>query len=325
MRPLRFLLALGLTAGWMTSGTGSAIAGTTGTCSMTFNGIEVERIDSLSSPLQLQVTDTLIFSGVDPAGTSGAVIEVVVGPVVVETGSTSYSPSTENFTASIDLDDVSRYAVGLVRIRGMTDGCVAEGWLRITGRFPLATLTGLTAAGLAIGGVAGQSSAIASRRKWSRAAAALAGLPTGIGAAALGQQFGWLQLSYVSVAIVVVITSALGFFMAGLLGPARRERRRDHTAIDPSAREIPEPGSTADPLPAGARRAVEPVPSAAPYWCYVLADIDVLDLRDHSRVVGHLKPGNWYLARREVGPWLHVSAGEDTEGWVALTSVHRHG
>lgn len=328
MRLTRLLLAFALTSGWMMATAGPASAGTTGACSATFNGIDAERIDSLFSPLELQVTDTLVFAGVDPGGTGEASVDVVIGPVVVETGSTAYAPPTESFSASIDLDDVSPYGVGLVRIRGMTDGCVVEAWLRITGRFPLATLTGITAAGLAIGGLTGQLGAIASRRRWSRSAAALGGLATGTGAAVLGQQFGWLQLSYISVAIIVLIASGLGFLLAGLLSSARRESRSTLAVdrverpdqVDRGDRESTE----AFRDEAGPRRTRE-MPSAAPYWCYVLAETDVLDLRDHSRVVGHLQPGNWYLAKREVGPWLHVSTSGGTEGWVARSAVHRHG
>jgi hypothetical protein len=152
-------------------------------------------------------------------------------------------------------------------------------------------------------------------------------IAVGIGAAVLGRQFGWFQLSYISVAIIVIIASSLGFFLAGLLNSARRQRRRSRDAEAHDDTPAPTPERTAASASVRSaevpRRAPEPMPSAAPYWCYVLADTDVLDLRDHTRVVGHLKPGNWYLAKREVGPWLHVATGENTEGWVARTSVHR--
>jgi len=328
MRPLRLLLALGMAAGWSVAAAGPAAADMTGDCAATFNGIEVDRIDSLSSPLELDIADDLIFSGTDPAGTSEATVDIVIGPVEVESGSTAYAPSSEAFTATIDLEDVSPYGVGLVRIRGATDGCMAEAWLRITGRFPLATLTGITAAGLTIGGITGQLGAIASRRRWSRAAAALGGIATGTGAAVLGQQFGRLQLSYVSASLVVVMASSLGFFLAGLLSPGRRERRRE-LALERVGREVPAiTVAAADRFsPAGPARSPAPDRqlSATPYWCYVLAEADVLDLADHSRVVSRLKPGIWYLAKREVGPWLHISTGDGVEGWVARTSVQRHG
>jgi hypothetical protein len=327
MRPLRLILALGLAAGWFIAGANPAAAGATGPCSTTFNGIAVDRIDSLSSPLELTVDDDLIFTGTDPGTTSEAVVEIAIGPVIVASEATAYAPASDAFVATIDLDGVSPYGVGLMRIRGTTDGCLAEAWLRVTGRFPLATLTGITAAGLTIGGITGQLGAVASRRRWSRTAAALGGIVTGTGAAVLGQQFGRLQLSYASTALVVVVASGLGFALASLLGPGRRDRRRE-LAVDPVSR--PSPAAAATPT---VGREEEPGPrytserrfSAAPYWCYVLAETEVLDLDDHSRVVSHLRPGTWYLAKRESGPWLHVATGDGVDGWVSRDAVHRQG
>lgn len=327
MRPLRLILALGLAAGWSITGASPAAAGATGPCSMTFNGIAVDRIDSISSPLELTVDDDLIFTGTDPGTTTEAVVEITIGPVIVESGSTAYAPASDVFVATIDLDDVSPYGVGLMRIRGTTDGCVADAWLRVTGRFPLATLTGITAAGLTIGGITGQLGAVASRRRWSRTAATLGGIVTGTGAAVLGQQFGRLQLSYLSMALVVAVASGLGFALASVLGPGRRDRRRE-LAVERIARSSPAAAATptvpheAEPEP---RRMSERRVSAAPYWCYVLAETDVLDLDEHGRVVSHLRPGTWYLAKREVGPWLHVTTGDGVEGWVSRDAVHRQG
>ena len=327
MRPLRLILALGLAAGWSIAGAHRAAAGATVPCSTTFNGIAVDRIDSPSSPLELTVDDDLVFAGTDPGTTSGAVVEIAIGPVIVGSRATAYAPASDVFVATIAIDDISPYGVGLMRIRGTTDGCVAEAWLRVTGRFPLATLTGITAAGLTIGGITGQLGAVASRRRWSRTAAALGGIVTGTGGAVLGQQFGMLQLSYVSTALVVVVASGLGLALASLLGPGRRDRRRELPAEpvsrpSPAASATPTTGREEKPRP---RRTIEPRFSAAPYWCYVLAETDVLDLDDHSRVVSHLRPGTWYLAKREAGPWLHVTTGDGVDGWVARDAVHRQG
>jgi hypothetical protein len=41
----------------------------------------------------------------------------------------------QEFSASLDIDDVSPYGVGLFRVRGTTDNCTAEAWARISGRF----------------------------------------------------------------------------------------------------------------------------------------------------------------------------------------------
>jgi hypothetical protein len=56
-----------------------------------------------------------------------------------------------------------------------------------------------------------------------------------------------------------------------------------------------------------------------------MTEVEVLALDDHTRVVATLTPGNWYLAKREVGGWAQVAAGEGLEGWVPTASLHRHG
>ena len=329
--------------GLAVSTAGPASGAVEGGCTITLNGIEVERVDSLNSPLELSVTDTLVFSGTDPTPTETARVELIIGPVTVDSGSTTYRPQSAEFSATIDLDEVSAYGVGLFRVRGTTDSCVAEGWIRISGRFPLTTLTGLTAAGLCLGGITGLLGAVASRRRWSRLVAAGAGLFTGTGGAVLGQEFGRLQLSYPSLAIAAVGTAAIGFVLGGLLSPDRpRARREDRPEADdaggPPARTaqmpVPAVGRThgARPTESRGESATSPPtpnridePAAGPYWCYVLAEVDVFDLTDHTRVVSQLRPGSWYLCKREVGGWVHMSAGEGVEGWAPKGSVHRQG
>jgi hypothetical protein len=57
----------------------------------------------------------------------------------------------------------------------------------------------------------------------------------------------------------------------------------------------------------------------------VLSPTDVYGLDDHTRTVGMLQPGKWYLAKRRVGGWVQVAFGDGTEGWVAHSAVHTHG
>ncbi|HSM00939.1 MAG TPA: hypothetical protein VK960_00655 [Acidimicrobiia bacterium] len=317
MRAIRLALALGLTIGWSVAGVGPAQAGVTGACTFHLTGVDVEQIDSPSSALRLTDDDDLILSGLDPATTSESVVVITIGPVVVKSQRTAYDPPADSFTATIDLGNVALYGVGLMSVTVRTDGCAADAWLRLTGRFPLATLTGLTSAGLTIGGITGQLGSIASRRRWSRIKAALGGTATGVGAAGLGQQYGWLELTYLSAGISVVAASTLGFVLAWLLGRSHREMRRGRSVVPARKRDRAAEHTLQSPRAGGV--------SAAPYWCYVLAETDVLDLEDHERVVGRIRPGFWYLAKREAGQWLHVSAGDGTEGWVARDSVHRPG
>lgn len=360
---------------------------------MTFNGVPVERIDSLSSPLELDHEAVLTFEGTDPSGTTRARITLVLASIPIDEAASTAGPQVPAFAAALELEDLTPYGVGLYRIRGTTDNCSAEAWLRITGRSPFATLAGLTAGGLALGGLLGQAAALVARRRSTPYVAALSGVATGFGGALLGQQFGRLQLSYVSLGIVIGAAVALG----GLAGLVFRPRRVDvlsdpidypgrpphlvapapepallrlvETPREPAVHPItPQdeappirtdtPGpSEGEPAPLRPASATGPVAQAAatgaaaarqpkdasdngarpstdtparpagtdPYWCYVMAPVEVFDLRDHTKVVTTLTPGTWYLARRESGGWAHVVTTGGDEGWVPRRSLQRQG
>lgn len=318
----------------------AAAAQVTGDCEAAFNGVDVDRIDSLGSPLELDTDDLLIFSGTDPGGTALAEVVMMIGPVALESGIGARDAPEEEFTATIDMDEVSAFGVGLFRIRGKTRNCSADAWLRLSGRFPLATLIGLLAMGLTLGGVTGQLGAVASRRRWARSAAALGGLATGPGLTLAGQEFGRLQVSYPSLAAVSVAIGGIGFLGAVYLSPALREerrgRRRQPATAPSEGSSLPEEaGPAARPTvdttanrDAGATPLAprpEPAVESAPYWCYVMAETDVFDLIDHTHTVASLEPGNWYLAKRTLDGWVHIITEDGTEGWVAEGAVHRQG
>lgn len=325
-----------------------AAAQVEGTCALDFNGVAVDRIDSLDSPLELETTDVLVFGGTSESGTSFARVELIIGPVTVESGSVTYATPAQEFQATIDLDDVTPYGVGLFRAIGRADGCVGSVWVRVSGRMPLATLTGLTALGLTLGGITGQLGATVARSRWSRSAAALGGIATGTGLAVLAQQFGRLQISYPSVAAASAVAAILGFAGAWLLNPglreARAERRRSRPVPAPvAASPRPPRRTTRQEEPEVSRIEVDEAPTASsgkalptadttpaappdsPYWCYVMAPTDVFDLTDHTKRAATLVPGTWYLAKRTVGGWVHVVVSDGTEGWVAQHAVHRQG
>ncbi len=333
---MRRLFAALVVLAWPAVLAAPAAASVEGACSATFNGVAVDRIDGLSSPLELAASDPLVFSGTIAGGTTTARVSIVAGPVGIDSASTAYATPATEFSATIDLAELSPYAVGLYRIRGEADGCTAEAWLRITGRFPLATLAGLTGAGMAIAGLAGQLGAIASRRRFTAIGAALAGILTGGGAAVTAQQFGVLQPSYPALAGCVALAAIAGFALARLIGGAARERRRTRrrVAIAAATETTQVPPTVREPLPERAVRpepAPEPVPEpapepvAVPYWGYVLSDVEVFDMADHTRVVGMLHPGSWYLVKREVGAWVQVAAAPGPDGWAARHALNRQG
>ena len=136
-------------------------------------------------------------------------------------GSASAPVTGGEFLVSLDLADVAPYGVGLLRVRATTDNCTVEAWLRLGGRLPFTTLVGLTGTVLAVAGLAGQIAALIARRRWSVPVAAAAGVATGAGAALLGQEFGRLQLSYLSLGATIALAVVAGLGPALLLRPRR--------------------------------------------------------------------------------------------------------
>ena len=348
----RLVVALAV-AGWLVLPASSASAAVDGPCTVTLNGVEVDRIDTISSPLELGAEDTLVLRGTDPEGTTGAVVEVAIMMITLDSETVTYQASADAFDAELDLAALSPYAVGLFRVRGTTDHCTAEAWLRVTGRLPLATLVGLAATGVAVGGAAVVIGAIISRRRYSPLTAALGGLVAGLGGAMLGQAFGLLQISFVSLGLTAGTVAIAGFLPAWF----RRERpgQREAGDIGPPFhhQEAPGDAATADPgaghgdeesKPPATREAAQSPDATAPetdreqvaetadapprvaaYWCYVMGGTEVVALGDHDTVVASLEPGTWYLAKREVGEWAHVVVRDGLEGWVPRTAVHRQG
>jgi len=334
------------------AGAAPAAAQVQGPCQAWFNGVEADRIDSLSSPLLLGDDDALVFSGIDSLSTQNAELAVLLGPASLGRVATPAGAAAGDFTVSLALAEVAPYGVGLLRVRGTTDNCTAEVWLRLGGRIPFTTLVGLTGTGLAVAGLTGQISAVVARRRWSIPVAAAAGVATGAGGALLGQEFGRLQLSYLSLGVCIALAAAVG---VGLVVLLRRRPGREETTPTPaegsaagpppqrpSAAPRPEPsrhapavtpGAPPEPAAAlpspqepAAARAPAPRPAAGgPFWCYVMTDVEVLHLDDYSRVVATLRPGTWYLAKRDVSGWTQVVAPEGVEGWVPRQSLHREG
>jgi len=190
-----------------------------------------------------------------------------------------------------------------------------------------------------VAGLAGQLTALIARRRWSAPVAAAAGVATGAGVAMLGQEFGRLQFSYLSLGAAVALAVALGLGLALLLRP-RRGARGAAEDEEGAGRYAPAVAA-ARPEPAPALRAAAPQPQAetpaatpapaprpaapGPFWCYVMTDAEVLDLDDYTRVVAVLHPGTWYLAKREVSGWAQVVAADGAEGWVPRQALHREG
>lgn len=303
-----------------------AAATTEGPCTAFFNGVEADRVGSISSPLLLDADDSLAFSGTDQNGTHNAEVFVLFGPVTLGRAASFHSLADPEFAASLDLASVAQRSVGLLQIRAATDNCTVEAWLRIGGRLPFTTRVGLGGSVMALVGLAGQVVALITRRRWSPWVAGVSGVFTGAGAALLAQQLGRLQLSYLSLVACAAVAAAVGVGLAFLLRRRGEPDEEDDFHWAEVAQPVEEaPLQTPEPAAAGPRLPAPPPLDQNPYWCYVLADTKVLHLDDHTRVVATLHPGTWYLVKREMTGWAQVEAAPGIEGWAARRALHREG
>jgi hypothetical protein len=325
-----------------------AAADVAGPCTATVNGVDIERIDALNSPLELTTDDVLVLEGVDDAGTRNASVALKLAWFVAGEERATSGDAQREFRVELDLGGIAPYTVGLFRLQADTDNCTVEAWVRVTGRPPIATLTGIVGLGLLLAGLTGQVVAILLRRRTGWMTAGLAGIATGVGAALLGQQLGRLQLSNWSLLLSALGAALLGVLVALLVtrpgrgggdgteppirsaAPPASEASTTARARAAEPARAAAPGAADDPArPVAPEQAAGPpppeTPAAGPYWCYVMGPVELLDLYEPTRVIAVLRPGTWYLAQRDAGEWVHVAADEGIEGWAPRGGIHRHG
>jgi serine/threonine protein kinase len=86
----------------------------------------------------------------------------------------------------------------------------------------------------------------------------------------------------------------------------------------------------ADLANADGRRSAETVVVAPPddvaagFWFYVDDPEPLVSPHDHSRTVGELQPGQWYVAGEQSGDWVYVADEHGTEGWIPTSAVRRY-
>ncbi len=101
-----------------------------------------------------------------------------------------------DWAARLNVADHAHQGVGLYHVVASTDGCTAEGWIKVVGRSPFTTTAGLIASGVLLLGLVLQAiGLIRSRRGKGLALSIIGGVPTGLGALVLSQQFGVIPVS----------------------------------------------------------------------------------------------------------------------------------
>jgi hypothetical protein len=226
------------------------VAQVTGPCRVQVNGVDVNEASRFTDAVDVSVEEDLVIAGISAEGAPELEIAVELGParwVVVEAPG---SGSGELWGARIDVADHARYGVGLYRVVATHGSCIASVYVDVTGRSPLRTVAGASAAGLLAAGLMIQGFAFvrAARGRGGRWSAVFGGIPTGVGALVLSQQFGVAPLESQWVVTWIVGPSAVGgIARAGLARrPGARAPAPDTAGGPPPAEGA---GGTRDVLP----------------------------------------------------------------------------
>jgi hypothetical protein len=133
----------------------------TGGCSVTVNGRDAGTAHNASSAIKVGENETVTVVGTAPGPITGYTVSMKFGPIkyTAKTGTVSGGDTT--WTGQVKMSDYAKYGVGLYRVEGASTGTVCTGWvyLKITGRNPLTTVAGATAAVMTVGGAVGLASA----------------------------------------------------------------------------------------------------------------------------------------------------------------------
>jgi CHAT domain-containing protein len=115
------------------------------------------------------------------------------------------------WSAILPVADHANQGVGLYHVVASTDDCTAEGWIKVVGRSPFTTVAGVVATGiLALGLILQIIGLFRAARGKGLVLSLLGGIPTGVGALVLSQQFGLLPVSKVWLSVWAVGPGVLG-------------------------------------------------------------------------------------------------------------------
>jgi len=133
----------------------------TGGCSVTVNGKDANTAHNASNAIEVGENDTVTVVGTAPGPITGDTVKMKIGPIKFTARDESTDGTDNTWTGQVKVSDYAKYGVGLYRVEGASTGTVCTGWayLKVTGKFPLTTVAGATAAGLTVIGAAGMASA----------------------------------------------------------------------------------------------------------------------------------------------------------------------
>jgi hypothetical protein len=252
------LAALGATAG-------PAGAQDATQCVARVDGQSTDQYHDPGHSLELDVDSVHRIEAFAPADATNARIEVETPVGSREIVDVPVVPNSI-FDQAVQLDeDVAPWGVGLYRVDVSAGSCEQTIWVRLTGRHPLTTVSGIagSAAVLAGLGLIGIGVVRAVRKRRGVVLGALGGALGGIGALVLSQQFGWIAITPLEIVTWVVLPAAGGAAVTA----ASALLSSGAAASAPAPLPAPPPTSAAPPPavpPSAPPSAPAPAPAAPP-------------------------------------------------------------
>jgi hypothetical protein len=167
-----------------------------GPCVVTIEGRPVDAVAEWPDAVAVDAEGTLTLQGRSDLDVSFLRVELDFAGLRVRVPPQEARAAGGEWAAVLNVADHAHQGVGLYHVVASTDGCTAKGWIKVVGRSPFTTIAGLVATGvMSFGLVLQVIGLVRARRGKGLALSVLGGIPTGLGALVLSQQFGVIPVT----------------------------------------------------------------------------------------------------------------------------------
>jgi hypothetical protein len=167
-----------------------------GACVVAIEGRSVDEIADWADAVAVDAAGTVTLQGRSDTPVSFLRVELDFAGLLLRISPEGVQAAGGDWAAVLNVADHASQGVGLYRVVATTDGCTAKGWVKVVGRSPFTTTAGLVATGVVLFGLVLQVIGLIRARKGKGMVLSLiGGVPTGLGALVLSQQFGVLPVT----------------------------------------------------------------------------------------------------------------------------------
>lgn len=245
----------------------AANAQSSGPCVVTIEGRPVGEVAQWPDAVVVDAGGTVTLRGRSENRVSFVRVELDFAGLRWRVSPAESNAAGGDWAALLNVADHASQGVGLYHVVASTDGCLAEGWVKVVGRSPFTTTIGLAATGiLGFGLVLQVIGLVRARRGKGLALSIIGGIPTGLGALVLSQQFGLTPVSRGWLSAWAVGPALLGGLVragvAALGRPAPTSEGGAPEEAPPTRAEPPMPEEMPPPAPVEPPVMAKPPPPA---------------------------------------------------------------